>query len=292
MTGSPGARPPRAISYPLAVGTGITRVIEAGNGKTIMICVHGIGSHAGWWRRNITSLAALGYRVIAPDLPGHGFAASSPGWPLTVLGYRDFVLHLADTLDPAGPVVLVGHSLGGHVVAAAALQQPGLASHLVLVAPTGITEMGAARLRATQERQSNLTREAIAAKLRFAVADPELVTEDWIDEDVRTNNGPGAAAALHEIAAHLGSSLDDYVIGAELAALAGRVPTLLVWGDTDRSVPLQSGHTARAVVKAARFAVLHGAAHVPNYELPDTFSRVVETFLSGEEHQIDGAHFE
>jgi pimeloyl-ACP methyl ester carboxylesterase len=257
----------------------------------MMICIHGIGSHAGWWRRNIQDLAALGYRVIAVDLPGHGFAAASPGWPLTVTGYRDFILRLADTLALARPIVL-GHSLGGHVAAAAALHEPGLVSHLVLVAPTGITKMGEERLRATEQRQSDFSREAIAAKLGFAIADPALVTEDWIEEDVRMNNGPGAPTSLRAIASHLGSSLDDHVIGAELADLAERLPTLLVWGDADRSVPLQAGREARMVVTAARFAVLHGAAHVPHYELPTAFARVVEAFLAGSEREIENVHFE
>ena len=285
------SRPLRTISYPLAVGPGITRVVEAGAGDQVMVCIHGIGSHAGWWRRNIPDLAALGYRVVAVDLPGHGFAAASPGWPLSVTGYRDFILQLADTLALAGPIVL-GHSLGGHVAAAVALREPGLASRLVLVAPTGITKMGEARLRATERRQSDFSRDAIAAKLRFAIADPALVTEDWIEEDARMNNGPGAPSSLRAIASHLGSSLDDHVVGAELADLAERLPTLLVWGDADRSVPLQAGREARMVVPAARFAVLHGAAHVPHYELPTAFARVVEAFLAGSDRQIEDVHFE
>src|SRR5215471_9805997 len=249
---------PRPISYPLAVGAGITRVLEAGTGDRVMICIHGIGSHAGWWRRNIQQLAAQGYRVIAPDLPGHGFAAASPGWPLTIDGFRDFILQLADTLAADSPLLLVGHSLGGHVAAAVAMHKPDLISHLVLVAPTGIIAMGAERLRATQQRQSDLSREAIAAKLRFAIANPELVTEDWIEEDFRINNGPGAVSTLREVAAYLGSSLDDHVIGAGLAEFAKRAPTLLVWGDADRSVPIEIGRQARRLVNAARFAVLRG----------------------------------
>jgi 2-hydroxy-6-oxonona-2,4-dienedioate hydrolase len=286
---SSGLRP---ISYPVAVGAGITRVVEAGVGDRAMICIHGIGSHAGWWRRNLQQLAAQGYRVIAPDLPGHGFAAASPGWPLTIDGFGEFILQLADTLAVASPLILVGHSLGGHVAAAAALQRPDVVSHLILVAPTGITAMGDERLRATQKRQSDLSREAIAAKLRFAIADPELVTEGWIDEDVRINNGPGAVLTLRAVAAYLGSSLDDHVIGAELAEFAKRVPTLLVWGDADRSVPIDVGREARKLVKAARFAVLHGAAHVPHYELPADFAQVVRAFLANSELVAEHAHFE
>jgi 2-hydroxy-6-oxonona-2,4-dienedioate hydrolase len=286
---SPAIRP---ISYPLTVGPGITRIVEAGAGDRVMICIHGIGSHAGWWRRNMQQLAAQGYRVIAPDLPGHGFAAASPGWPLTIDGFAEFILQLADTLAPGSPLVLVGHSLGGHAAAAAALRQPDLISRLVLVAPTGITPMGDERLRATQQRQSDMRREAIAAKLRFAIADPALVTQDWIDEDVRINNGPGAVVTLRSVAAYLGSSLDDHVLGAELADFATRVPTLLVWGDADRSVPIDIGREAHHLVKAARFAVLHGAAHVPHYELPAAFAQVVRAFLADSELEADGAHFE
>jgi pimeloyl-ACP methyl ester carboxylesterase len=289
---APGFAGLRPISYPLTVGSGITRVIEAGAGDRTMMCIHGIGSHAGWWRRNIRQLAAQGYRVIAPDLPGHGFGAASPGWPLTIDAFRDFILQLADTLAISRPVVLVGHSLGAHAAAAAALHKPDLISHLVLVAPTGITAMGEPRLRATQQRQSDLSREAIAAKLRFAIADPELVTEDWTDEDFRINNGPGAVLTLRAVAAYLGSSLDDHVIGAELAEFAKRVPTLLVWGDADRSVPIDIGREARKVVKAARLAVLHGAAHVPHYELPTAFGQVVRAFLAGSELEGEDAHFE
>ena len=289
---APGSAPLRPISYPLAVGSGITRIVEAGAGDRIMMCIHGIGSHAGWWRRNLEQLAAQGYRVIAPDLPGHGFAAASPGWPLTIDGFRDFILQLADTLAAGSPLVLVGHSLGGHAAAAAAIRKPDLISQLVLVAPTGITAMGAERLRATQQRQSDLSLEAIAAKLRFAIADPELVTEDWIDEDFRINNGPGAVSTLREVAAYLGSSLDDHQIGAELSEFAKRVPTLLVWGDADRSVPIEAGREARKVVKAARFAVLHGAAHVPHYELPTAFAQVVRAFLADSDLEREDAHLE
>ena len=289
VASSTGLRP---TSYPLAVGSGVTRVIEAGAGDRIMICLHGIGSHAGWWRRNLQQLAAQGFRVIVPDLPGHGFAAASPGWPLTIDGYAEFVLQLASTLTVERPVVLVGHSLGGHVASAAALRKPGLVSHLILVAPTGITAMGDQRLRATQQRQSDLSRGAIASKLRFAIANPELVTEDWIDEDFRINNGPGAVLTLRAVAAYLGSSLDDHVLGAELAEFARRVPTLLVWGDADRSVPIDVGREAHELVKAARFAVMHGAAHVPHYELPTDFAQVVMAFLANAELEAEHAHFE
>jgi len=120
-----------------------------------------------------------------------------------------------------------------------------------------------------------------------------LAVGSGITRVVEAASGDHMMLCVHGTAAsYLGSSLDDHVIGAGLANLAQRVPTLIAWGDADRSVPIQTGHEARMVVKAARFAVLHGAAHVPQYELPKAFAQVVEAFLTGSEPEIEDAHFE
>ena len=56
----------RTITYPIRVEEGITRVVAGGRSQDrIMVLVHGVGSHAGWWRNNIADLAALGFQVMA-----------------------------------------------------------------------------------------------------------------------------------------------------------------------------------------------------------------------------------
>ena len=152
--------------------------------------------------------------------------------------------------------------------------------------------MGDERLRATQQRQSELGRDAIAAKLRFAIADPELITEARVDKERSDKQRPWRGLTAPRGAAFLGTFLDDHVIGAELAEFATRVPTLLVWGDADRSVPITIGREAREIVKAARFAVLHVPAHVPHYERPTAFAQVVRAFLAHSELEAEHAHFD
>lgn len=279
------------ISYPVAIGDGVSRVIEYGSGDRPALLVHGIGSHAGWWDRNLLGLAELGLHVYAVDLPGHGFAASAPGWDLTVPGYRDFLAEVHEKVIGA-PACLIGHSLGGHVAAAMALQRPSSVESLILVAPTGITAMGAERLRATQERQSDVSREAIERKLRFATFDPEVVTESWVEQDYRMNNGPGAPESLRSIAAHLGGHLDEYVIGEKLAGLVGSIPMLLVWGSEDRSVPISEGRVAHEILPGAHFVALEGAAHIPHYEVPDAFHAVAGAFFSDDQPDVPGATWE
>ena len=63
------------ITYPLALGDQYTRVVEHGTGPETIVLIHGLGARADRWRRNIGPLADAGYRCVALDLPGHGFAS-------------------------------------------------------------------------------------------------------------------------------------------------------------------------------------------------------------------------
>ena len=60
------------------------------------------------------------------------------------------------------------------------------------------------------------------------------------------------------------------------------VPTLLVWGDHDTVVPLAVGQELAARLSNARLEVVQGAGHIPMWERPDEFHRLVVEFASGE----------
>lgn len=270
------------ITYPVRVGDGVTRIIDScesgDDDRPAAVLVHGIGSHGGWWRRNVEDLSTMGYRVLCLDLPGHGFAASEPGWPLTLPGYRAFLTSYLQT-QIGEPALLVGHSLGGHVVAEVALEMPELASGLVLSAPTGVFPVGIEARRGTEARQTDFTREGIRRKLEFAVADRSLVTDQWVEEDFRVAQGPGVRDGIRALARHLVESLDDFVFGPRLGELALKVPTVVVWGSADRSVPMDS--TVERVISPATVAVVPGVGHVPHYEAPGPFADAVRSTFVG-----------
>jgi len=103
-----------------------------GDGPTV-VCLHGILSQAGMWSPVASNLAAQGYRVLAPDLRGHGRSQH----PLQAGSYHlvDFVAdlkELAARISP-GPFTLVGHSMGAAIAAAYAAIQPDRVHSLVLV---------------------------------------------------------------------------------------------------------------------------------------------------------------
>ena len=87
-------------------------VREWGTGDRIAVLIHGITSDSGGWWRLGRDLAARGYRVLAPDLRGHGLSPRGPYGPEAWAG---------DVLEsvPARPELALGHSLGGLVLAVA-----------------------------------------------------------------------------------------------------------------------------------------------------------------------------
>lgn len=78
-------------------------------------------------------------RVIAPDMPGHGFSAAPERTTLEAV-YEGVAELLARTLD--GPAVLFGHSLGGALALRLALERPELVAGMVLLSPAGAPTPG------------------------------------------------------------------------------------------------------------------------------------------------------
>lgn len=95
------------------------------------VLVHG-GWHGGWcWEKVVSLLQAAGHTVIAPDLPAHGADPT----PLSARPYERYVPSLCAVVDAQrGPVILVGHSSGGMMIAAVAGQRPEKVSALVYLA--------------------------------------------------------------------------------------------------------------------------------------------------------------
>jgi len=122
----------------------------AENAKPTFVFVHGAWHGAWCWAHVVRLLGAQGFAAIALDLPGHGLTARlpsaygsqdlaamatevSPLAELTTHDYRDLVLSVVCGLSKggSGPVVLVGHSLGGATLTAVAEAEPTLIRRLV-----------------------------------------------------------------------------------------------------------------------------------------------------------------
>lgn len=105
-----------------AGGVGIRCLVWGRDDLPTVVLVHGNGGHAHWWDPVVPSLWS-GWRIVAPDLRGHGESdwPAEPAYRLDALG--DDLTAVVDALAP-GRFALVGHSMGGRIVLWWAAQAP------------------------------------------------------------------------------------------------------------------------------------------------------------------------
>src|SRR5437773_2676958 len=130
---------------------------DTGSGRPLLL-VHGWGGDSRAWN----GLSFDGHRVITVDLRGHGRS------PVLRHGYRpaDYAVDLAMLVDrmSLGPVVAVGHSMGGQIVVELALERPDLVAAVVVIDPAyGADEAEAAMF---EKRLAALQKDGAAAAVR------------------------------------------------------------------------------------------------------------------------------
>lgn len=265
------------ISYPMAVGPVMTRVLEAGSGDDVIVLVHGTGGRADRWIRNLDALAEAGHHTYAIDLPGHGFASKGADVACSVPAYREFLAGFIEAIGAAKPVI-VGTSLGGHVVASYACARPDGVRAIALVGSMGLVPIGDEARSRIQAGANNQTREGVATKMQRVIFDPALVTPQMLEEEWRVNNSAGAKESFAALGRYIAADLDKEVVGEQLAKAP--FPVLLVWGEQDKTVPPAVGEKVRELVPHSRLALLADAAHTAYYERADGFNAVLGDFLS------------
>ena len=218
----------RTISY-LALGP------EEPGGVPVVL-VHGYGGDKNSWLFVQQPLAEQ-VTAIALDLPGHGASSKDLGdGSLTTLA--DTVSGFLDALD-IQRAHLVGHSLGGAVVAAVARSAPEKAASLTLVAPAGFTrEVDAEYLRGFAAASSRRELKPLVGRL---FADEAAVTRQLVDDLLKYKRLDGVDKALSALLGTLLTGDDTQAIdGRELIAGLD-VPVTIVWGASDRILPVPDG---------------------------------------------------
>jgi pimeloyl-ACP methyl ester carboxylesterase len=266
-----------AITYPLAVKTGTTRIIEAGEGPAV-IFVHGFGARADRWRSTVERFAAEGYRAIAFDLPGHGFASKEADSPCTVPEISSYLLALMDTLG-IERAPLVGTSLGAHIVAHAATRAPDRVPGLALIGALGIVPIAREVAETIRRNVHVRDRELFANKLRFVIHDPAKVTKQFAEEEWRVNTAPGTIEAFVRIGNYLVDGIAADYVAEKIRSLYPPERLLLVWGAEDRAVPTIVGEACRAAL-GAPLVLIKNANHAPYWEQPEDFDAAVMPFLA------------
>jgi pimeloyl-ACP methyl ester carboxylesterase len=262
-------------------------VRRAGTGPTIVL-IHGMAGSLTTWDPVFEALSR-DHDVIAIDLPGHGESARLRG----DYSLGSLAAAVRDVLDTLGvrTATIVGHSLGGGIAMQFMYQFPERCERLILVSSGGLGREVTPMLRALTLPGAGLAL-AAGAKLRHqprvvagARALRPLAGRVWNDlpymlRQMATLDDPEARASF---LATINAVIDvggQGINATEKLHLADGLPTLIVWGDRDRMIPIDHGRTATELVPDSRFEAIPGAGHYPHEDDPERFTRVVVDFMA------------
>lgn len=252
------------------------RYVDAGTGPAI-IFLHGLGAWLYAWRQVLGPVRAAGFRVVAFDNRGFG-ASDKPVHGYDNAAYTQLLTGLMDSLGLAD-AVLVGHSLGGAVAAEEAIAHPGRVRGLVLIGSAGLGVREPLLFRVARWPLVGPLvlawrgRGLVERLLRSTYAEPGLVTAADVDQYYAPVAEPAYGRALRGV-------LREF----RFDGLVGRLdrigaPTLLLWGEQDRWVPVAVGRAMASELPRSAFVTLPHAGHAVAEEAPAALTHLLLEFL-------------
>lgn len=271
-------------------GTRIAYTEQAKNDRRTLLFIHGLGSYAPAWKKNIAALAKK-YRCVAVDLPGYGKSDKNNDWAYDMSFFaatlRDFVLK-----QNYGEVVLVGHSMGGQIAMTFAIKYPQLVEKLVLIAPAGLETFS--------EQEGTLLRN---------FTKPELVAatpKNKVEENLKANfvTFPDEAQFMLDHRLQMMENEDEFqkysvAVSKSVAGMLDepvieqlgqiRTPTLILFGEEDALIPNRYLHAqlklenlltkARTTFFNVRTKVIPEGGHFVNFEQAGEVNKAIRKFV-------------
>jgi pimeloyl-ACP methyl ester carboxylesterase len=259
----------------------------AGAGPPVVL-IHGMVNSSHHWREVALRLADR-YTVIAPDLIGHGDSATPRGD--YSLGAHAAVIRDLLTAIGVDGATLVGHSLGGGVAMQFFWQFPQRVQRLVLVSSGGLGREVSPLLRSAALPGASAALRAVAGRRSLAALERVGAALDsrgsargvYVRAVVRALRPLERAGSREAFLQTLRSVIDlrgQHVSATDRLYLLGPVPTLIVWGERDHTIPLQHGRSAHEAISHSRFETLPRAAHFPHLEDPEALAAVLHDFIA------------
>jgi pimeloyl-ACP methyl ester carboxylesterase len=262
----------------------------AGSGPPVVL-IHGMLNSSSHWQAVAASLAH-DHTVVAPDLIGHGDSAAPRG---------DYSLgaHAASIRDLLAAIgidraTMVGHSLGGGVAMQFYYQFPQRVERLVLISSGGLGHEVSPMLRtaALPGTSALLTVTMSRRMLSGLYGLGSSMRERGVSAGVYLQALARALRPLQTQSArsaflHTLRSVID-VRGQRVSAtdrlyLLSAIPTLIVWGERDNTIPIDHGRDAHAAIAGSEFRTIAGAAHFPHLEEPGELSALLREFIARRE---------
>jgi len=257
---------------------------EAGDPKApAIMLIHGFASSTLVWSKVFLQFADAGYRVIAPDLLGYGYSAKPRNGEYTIAGQARLLIGLLDALG-IPRAIFIGSSYGGAVAATCALDYPDRVEKLIMVGavnnnrPLEFMLMRLFGSRVFGDVVSPLligSRRLLRRRMK-GVYDRHA----WVLDERRIDarHLPLRAASTQRAIIKTVRRWNAERISRDAHLITQ--PTLLLWGENDREIPLADGERLHAEIPGSRFVVFLNCGHLPHEEYPEAFTNVVNDFIS------------
>lgn len=232
----------------------MTNYVKVGSGKKVLICIHG-------WGDNLSGLASLidelskNYTVLALDLPGFG-GTEEPPKPWGVDDYARFTFNWLKKIGVKKIDVLLGHSNGGAIAISLVGNKTLSPAKLILVSSSGIRDIykmrrlvlksSAKAVKLPMQLLPKKTRERVRSKVYGAIgSDYMLIPELWPSYQL--------------------------IIRQDMQSTATKIkcPTLLIYGDKDKTTPVKYGQLFNDAIKDSQLKVIEGGHLIPRYKAGD-----------------------
>jgi pimeloyl-ACP methyl ester carboxylesterase len=259
----------------------------AGQGPAVVL-IHGVAGRAAQWDQIVRLLAGT-HTVVAPDLLGHGESAKPRGdysLGAHASGIRDLLVGL--NIEHAS---VVGHSLGGGIAMQFAYQFPERCERLVLVSSGGLGEDVHPMLRAATLPGSEFVLPILAhprlveaaAIIPRALGRIGLRTGPDLTEIARgyqsLSNAEARSAFIHTLRSVIDPT-GQRINASDRLYLASKMPSLIVWGERDRIIPVAHSRPAHEGMPGSRLDLFKEAGHFPQLDDPLRFAHTLQSFFA------------
>jgi pimeloyl-ACP methyl ester carboxylesterase len=247
---------------------------DSGTGTPILF-LHSFGHNKNLWFPQLTHFAELGYRVIAPDMPGHGESSFHPD-DHTVDRIGQSYVEFLDKLG-VDKTVVAGISIGGYIALRMWAHGSEKISGLVMICSKA--EADTEEIRERRRKQiENITQNGLANFVETTgpkrVSPTIVETRPWVVDWIKMMNYTVSAEANAATLEAMAVKDDDT---ATLATID--VPALILSGSHDIFIPRESPHNLEKGIADATHHVIQDAGHVASLERPTEVNGHLEAFL-------------
>ena len=250
--------------------------LEAGVGEPLLL-IHGIGQSLYTWRRVFSELSE-NYRVIAVDLPGHGYSGRPEEFAYSMDEMADLLRGFLDAVDVRS-AHMVGFSTGAMYMLRFLTLYPECVANCIAISPGGITKQMPSLIRSLNNPLAAVfTRNLFAASdvkklLLSCVSDPAVVSDRVVHQYYHpVSDGYSREALMYAV-----QNFDMDYVTEGLREVDHEV--LLLWGKEDRWHTPNHSVFFQGVLQSGRYFLIRGANHLVQEDSPDKLLQVILSYI-------------